>query len=262
MIWRGVLVSVRDPGEATEALAGGSAIIDVKEPRAGPLGAADPATIAAIAAVVGTSVPWTLACGEVMERDGDTEAGEERVIGLIRDVAVRLAAGQLPLPPLVKAGLSGLSTTGWRRTLERLAARLPTGTGLVAVAYADWQRCGAPRPEEVLAAAPMAGCRGILVDTFEKAGPGLFGLVDRETILRWVTGAHAVGLPIALAGKLRGAEAALAVSLTADVVGVRSAACVAGADADADGDRRGRVCRHRVRSVVDRCAAASRGESA
>jgi uncharacterized protein (UPF0264 family) len=30
VIWRGLLVSVRDGGEAAEALAGGSAIIDVK----------------------------------------------------------------------------------------------------------------------------------------------------------------------------------------------------------------------------------------
>ena len=52
MIWRGLLVSGRDGGEAAEALAGGSAIIDVKEPLAGPLGAAAPARVAAIAAVV------------------------------------------------------------------------------------------------------------------------------------------------------------------------------------------------------------------
>ena len=39
MIWRGLLVSVRNAAEATEALAGGASIIDVKEPLAGPLGA-------------------------------------------------------------------------------------------------------------------------------------------------------------------------------------------------------------------------------
>jgi hypothetical protein len=262
VIGRGVLVSVRDAGEATEALAGGGAIIDVKEPSAGPLGAADPATIAAIAAVVGTSVPWTLACGELIEGDRDTNQGEDRVVDFARDVALRLEDRRLPLPPLVKVGLSGLSATGWRGTLERLAARLPMGTGLVAVAYADWQHCGAPQPEEVFAAAPLTGCRGILVDTFAKAGPGLFGLVDGETVGRWVKGAHAGGLPIALAGKLGAAEAALALSLGADVVGVRSAACVAGGGAATDGDRRGRVCRQRVRSVVEQCAAVSRGESA
>jgi len=63
MTWRGLLVSVRTAAEATEALAGGASIIDVKEPRAGPLGAASPSVIGAIAREVRRQRPWTIACG-------------------------------------------------------------------------------------------------------------------------------------------------------------------------------------------------------
>ncbi|MFM9024862.1 MAG: (5-formylfuran-3-yl)methyl phosphate synthase, partial [Planctomycetaceae bacterium] len=63
--WSGLLVSVRDAAEAEEALAGGASIVDVKEPRRGPLGAASAATAAAVAGAVAGHAPWTLACGEL-----------------------------------------------------------------------------------------------------------------------------------------------------------------------------------------------------
>lgn len=254
MIWRGLLVSVRDSDEAAEALAGGSAIIDVKEPLAGPLGAAPPATVAAIAAIVSNAVPWTLACGELLDASADAEAGRQRALAFVADVCGRLAA--TPKPAAVKVGLSGAMGTPWREALGGIAAGLPVGTGLVAVAYADWQRCRAPDTEALVAAAAATGCRGVLIDTFDKAGPGLFGQVDRATIGRWVAVAHAAGLPIALAGKLGLDDVASAVAVGADVVGVRSVTCGAGRSAERDGDRLGTVHRDRVRRAVDRFAAA------
>ncbi len=254
MIWRGLLVSVRDGDEAAEALAGGCAIIDVKEPLAGPLGAAAPATVAAIAAIVSNSSPWTLACGELLDAAADAEAGRRRALAFVADVCQKLAAA--PAPAAVKVGLSGAVGTPWREALGGIAAGLPAGTGLVAVAYADWQRCRAPNLEDLVVAAAAIGCRGVLVDTFDKVGPGLFGQADRDTIGRWVTLAHAAGLPIALAGKLGLDDVASAVAVGADVVGVRSVACRAGRSAGGDGDRLGTVHRDRVRRAVDRFAAA------
>jgi uncharacterized protein (UPF0264 family) len=251
VIWRGLLVSVRDGDEAAEALAGGSAIIDVKEPLAGPLGAAAPEMVAAIAAVVGHSAPWTLACGELLGANADVEAGRQRALEYVADVCGRLAAA----PAAVKVGLSGAVDTPWRDALVGLATGLPAGTGLVAVAYADWQRCRGPEPEALVAAAANAGCRGVLVDTFDKSGLGLFGLVDRAVIRRWVALAHAAGMPIALAGKLSLDDVAAAVSVGADVVGVRSVACGARQPGGGDGDRLGTVQRDRVGRAVERFAA-------
>ena len=144
--------------------------------------------------------------------------------------------------------------------MGRLALALPRRIGLVAVAYADWRGCQAPEPERVFSAAAGAGCRGLLVDTFDKAGPGLFRLVDRATIRRWVAHARAVGLPLGLAGKLSLDDVALAASLGADVVGVRSVACMAGGLGCGEGDRLGIVERDRVRRAVERFQAASGGE--
>ncbi|MFM7109040.1 MAG: (5-formylfuran-3-yl)methyl phosphate synthase, partial [Planctomycetaceae bacterium] len=63
--WSGLLVSVRDAAEAIEAVAGGAAIVDVKDPARGPLGGPSPAVAAAVAAVVAGRTPWPLACGEL-----------------------------------------------------------------------------------------------------------------------------------------------------------------------------------------------------
>ena len=62
-----LLVSVRDAAEAAAALAGGAALIDVKEPARGSLGRADAATIAAVVAAVGGRVPVSVALGELRE---------------------------------------------------------------------------------------------------------------------------------------------------------------------------------------------------
>jgi uncharacterized protein (UPF0264 family) len=80
-----------------------------------------------------------------------------------------------------------------------------------------------------------------LVDTFDKAGPGLLQLIDATVLRRWVDEAHTHGLAIALAGKLTPADVVAAVSLGVDVVGVRSAVC--------DGGRLGRVDPARVRAL-------------
>ena len=258
MSWTGLLVSVRNADEATEALAGGCAIVDVKDPLAGPLGAAAPATVAAIARRVGSAVPWTLAGGELLDRGADARAGGARLLRFIDDVLAALDS--LPAPAAVKIGLSAGLNTPWCETLGRVAPALPRRIGLVAVAYADWQGCGAPEPERVFSAAAAAGCRGLLVDTFDKAGPGLFRLVDRATIRRWVAHARAVGLPLGLAGKLSLDDVALAASLGADVVGVRSVACMAGGLGCGEGDRLGIVERDRVRRAVERFQAALGGE--
>ena len=62
-----LLVSVRSATEALSALAGGAAIIDVKEPSRGPLGRADDMVIRAVLAAAADRVPVSAACGELIE---------------------------------------------------------------------------------------------------------------------------------------------------------------------------------------------------
>jgi uncharacterized protein (UPF0264 family) len=228
MNWRGLLVSVRDAEEAAAALAGGAAIIDVKEPGRGSLGAAGPATIAAVAAVVGQARPWTMACGELLADGGHDQAAVDQGVGRVADLLDRVWAALSPsaaLPAAVKVGLAGATGLRWQPALAALYAALPPGVAGVAVAYADWQRGEAPPPEEVLAVAAECGCRMLLLDTFDKAGGGLFACAPGGAVSNWVVAAHTAGLGVAVAGRLSMTEISAAWSLGPDVVALRSAVC-------------------------------------
>jgi len=226
--WRGLLVSVRDAVEAAEALEGGATIIDVKEPRLGSLGAADPEAIAAVALVVGTRRPWTMACGEL----GD-DAADVSVAGSIRsrlDRVLALLHHSAARPAAVKIGLAGAAGTDWRRRLRAVFDSLPAGGDRVAVAYADWERAAAPSPPEVIAAAAGLGCSVLLVDTFDKSAGGLFECCSPGMPAGWVAAARAARLQVAVAGRIAPAEIPAAWALGPDVVAVRSAVCFNGRD--------------------------------
>jgi uncharacterized protein (UPF0264 family) len=108
---------------------------------------------------------------------------------------------------------------------------------LVLAAYADerdWQ--------SIIRIGAENGATGVLLDTSDKDGPGLFGILDEDTIARWVEAAHAAGLMAALAGRLTADDLPRAAALGADIAGVRGAAC--------EGGRSGRVSAERVRTLA------------
>jgi uncharacterized protein (UPF0264 family) len=215
--WQGLLVSVRDAAEASDALAGGAAIIDVKEPARGPLGAADADVAMAVAAAVGGTVCWTLACGELAA--GDAAAW-----------ATRACAAAAAPPAAAKAGPAGLSPEAWRDAFAAFAAALPAGIEPVAVAYADWRRTAAPDPAVLIGEAAQIGCRTLLIDTGDKAGPGLFGSAGPAAVAGWIAAAHGAGMAVAAAGRLTLEEIARARGIGADVVAIRGAVCRGGRD--------------------------------
>lgn len=228
---RGLLVSVRSPAEADAAVRGGAAIVDVKEPHAGPLGRAEPQVAAEIAVAIGGRTAWTLACGEW--RDGAD------VIARHLDAVRGLLGDRGTLPAAIKAGLAGMAGRSWRPLLTTFA-NAPWAT--VAVAYADWDRAESPDPCDVIAAAATAGCGAVLVDTFDKAGPGLLAARSRSVIADWVSRALAAGMPLALAGRIAAADLPVVRDLGPDIVGLRTAACAGG--------RLGTVDEHLVRQAV------------
>lgn len=231
---RGLLVSVRDAAEAAAAIAGGASIIDVKEPARGPLGRADAAVAAEVVAVVAGRGPVTLACGELA-------SGADAILAHLAEVLRRLPAG-VPPPRGIKAGPAGLSLDAWRDEHERLTSRLPRGIEAVAVAYADDGAAAAPDPESILAEAARMGVATMLIDTFDKQGPGLFDTLGRESIRDLVDRAIAGGVALALAGRLTAADAAAGFALGASICGVRTAAC--------NGGRHGRVAAPLVSRLV------------
>lgn len=225
MIARGVLVSVRDASEADAAIAGGAAVIDIKDPAAGSLGAATAETIAAVADRVGGRVPWTMAMGEMA-------AGLETITGLLAAVESLVGQACTPGPAGCKMGLAGMAGRDWRSGLEHVHAALPAGCMQVAVAYADFDRVAAPAPRDVIEAAARIGCGMILIDTADKRGPGLMATQPLADLAVWVALASRHGLGVALAGRLALADIPRVASLQPDLVALRSAVCSNSSDAE------------------------------
>ena len=114
--------------------------------------------------------------------------------------------------------------------------RVIPGCAMILAAYGDG------RWEDVIGAATRCGARGVLLDTSDKSGPGLFRLLSDTMIGHWVEAAHNAGLIAALAGRLTADDLPRALALGADIAGVRGAAC--------EGGRGGRVSVERVRALA------------
>lgn len=212
-----LLVSVRCREEAAAALLGGACIVDAKEPAAGPLGPVPLTTLAEICELVAGACPVTAALGDPF--DPET---------IRREAGAFAAAGAA----LVKLGFAG--TAEPRRAAALIAAALDGAregsegrSSVVAVAYAD-ARAGSLPPHTILEVAARAGAAGVLLDTADKAGPGLCELLSPDELAHWTARAHAAGLLAALAGRLRLEDLSRVRDAGADIAGVRGAACRAG----------------------------------
>jgi uncharacterized protein (UPF0264 family) len=236
-----LLVSVTDAAEAAEATAGGAQIIDVKDPGAGSLGRAPADWVQAIRGVTPLRLPVSAALG-----DGPFEAQ-----------AVAEAARVLSNSgaQYVKVGLRDTVTSAALAVLRTVRDRLPTGVGLIAVAFADAQRARCLLPLELTAVAAAARAEGCLLDTAIKDGRGLLDWLDEAALEGFVADCRARGLLCGLAGSLAAADIPRVAAVDPDIVGVRSAACI--------GDRvHGRVSRERVAALARLMGAEAHGAGA
>lgn len=229
----GLLVSVRDGQEARAALAGGAAIIDVKEPLRGSLGAASADRWSEVLQCVQERVPVSVALGELT--DGELP-------GRLR---------HLPAVNFAKIGLAGCRSlpdwpARWRGALEHF----PPSVAAVAVIYADWQQAAAPPPPDVLCQAQQLGCRAVLWDTFFKDGDRLFHHFPVDRLAPLVKQAREANLLVVLAGSLGLEDLATIRSLAPDFVAVRGAVC--------NGSRVATVQQLRVRQFVQALASGDR----
>ena len=212
-----LLVSVRSPQEALDALSGGAGILDIKEPSRGPLGMASLADLYLICATAKAVSPIAIsaALGEVLDWQ------------------------HAALPPLAphlqyaKLGLAGLAAERhWRVLWKQLRAEFDVLRGKpldwVAVAYADAGRAQSPSVREVLAAAIEDDCRAFLIDTYDKSGGRLIDLISAGELQALVSHAHANGVAVAFAGRVTVADFPTLLPCAPDVIAVRGAACEAG----------------------------------
>jgi (5-formylfuran-3-yl)methyl phosphate synthase len=232
-----LLVSVATAAEASAALAGGADVIDAKDALAGALSPVTPDVMHAIHAVVAGARPISAALG-----DAEQEAAIERA------ARTYAAAGAMT----VKAGFRGIASANRIASLIGAAVRgaRSEGAGVVAVAYADAARASTRPAAALVELAAGAGAEGLLLDTADKAGPGLRGLISADALAAFVADAHRAGLFVALAGRLSADDLSFVRDAGADIAGVRGAAC--------EGGRTGRVTADRVRSL---CAALRNGPS-
>ncbi len=217
-----LLVSVRNAGEARLAIQGGAEILDIKEPKRGSLGMADPKVMADILETVraaNPAIPVSAALGELCERQ------------ISEDIP------QLPTGvKFLKLGLSqSAGDTDWGKNWRELRAQYSEDRQWVAVIYADWQTALAPSPEEILTAADHFSCVAVLVDTFLKDGRSLVEVLSEAKLCKIAHAVRQRGLPLALAGSLRPQDLPLLKPMRPDIIAIRSAAC-------SQADRAGRIC--------------------
>lgn len=212
-----LLVSVRNPQEALDALSGGAGILDLKEPAHGPLGMVSLADLYQICITAKAAAPLAIsaALGEVLDwQDAPLPA----------------------LPPhlqYAKLGLAGLAPERhWRVLWRQLRMEFDVLRGKpldwVAVAYADSERAGSPRVREVLQAAIEEDCRAFLIDTFDKSRGRLVDWIPVSELQSLVEHAHAHQVAVAFAGRVSAGDLPQLLPCQPDVIAVRGAACESG----------------------------------
>lgn len=204
-----LLVSVVSAEEARRALAGGADIIDVKDPREGPLGAPAPGMLSEVVEVVGAAAPVSVALGDV------------RTVPPPAALAARGTA-------YVKVGLRAVHEVDDAVALMRgVADTVGPQTSVIAVAYADAGALDPPAlaPTSLPELVRRTGIAGALVDTFVKDGRGLFHWLSESELTRLIARTHSAGGTFGVAGQLTRGQLR---RVAADVVGVRSAVCRGG----------------------------------
>ncbi len=212
-----MLVSVRDVAEASEALAAGVDVLDVKEPSRGALAAASVEVwegVAALASRLESPPPLSAALGEP-------------------DEAIRCARALPRGYSYAKAGPSGCRTVARLHELWSSVRRsLPVETSLVAVAYADHAEADSLSPEVILHETVAAGLRHLLIDTFGKDGKSTPEQLSMSRLGGLIREARGQDVWVAVAGSLRADQLAgfEAGGVRPDCFGVRGDVCVGARD--------------------------------
>ena len=201
--------------EASEAIAGGADIIDVKNPKEGALGANYPWVIKRIKEITPKNIEVSCTLGEVPNLPGSISLAA-------------LGAASLGVD-YIKVGLYGLKTPEEAifllQNVNRAAKEFNSKIKVVATGYADAERIGAVDPLLIPEIAHKAQADVAMIDTSVKDGKNLFDYLTQEQLKKFINSTHNFGLEAALAGSLRKQDLPVVYGLGADVAGLRGAAC-------------------------------------
>jgi uncharacterized protein (UPF0264 family) len=230
-----LLISPQNAKEAAQAIAGGADIIDVKNPREGPLGASFPWVIKEIKKILPKGVELSCTLGEAP--------------GLLGSIALAAYGGASLGVDYVKAGLSGIKTlqeaTELLEDIVKAAKQCNPKVKVVAAGYADYQRANSIEPSLVVQAAVKAKADLVMLDTAVKDGKNLFDFQSLQQLRVFIDSAHQQGLGTALAGSLRAQDLPVILKLGADFAGLRGAAC------SNNNRNTGKITSERVKALVE-----------
>lgn len=198
-----ILGSVRNPQEAELLLRTSIAILDLKDPERGALGAADPAVVRQVVNQVEGRRHVSAAAGS---------AGDKDIMG---------KAHQLSLQGVdfVKVGFSRASQ---QSLLPELRTAITAPVQAVAVLFADSPEID---PMQWVEPARTAGFAGLMLDTADKHSGPLDQHVDLSQVKDWTQAAKETGLLCGLAGRLSAESARYFLSARPDYLGFRGALC-------------------------------------
>jgi uncharacterized protein (UPF0264 family) len=230
-----LLISPINEKEAVEAIAGGADIIDVKNPKEGPLGANFPWVIQRIRQITPKDIEVSCTLGEVPNLPGSMSLAA-------------LGAATTGVD-YIKAGLYGLKTPAeavyLMQNVVKAAKDFNPSVKVVVSGYADAGRIGTVDPLLIPEIAHKAQADIAMIDTAIKDGKSLFTFLTITQLRRFVDTAHNYGLKAALAGSLKKEDLPVVHDLGADVAGLRGAACTLS-------DRvNGRITKEKVRELVE-----------
>lgn len=222
-----LLISVRSAAEASAALAGGADLIDVKEPKLGSLGAADPQVWREVIDQVDSRLAVSVALGEISDRESSFDADSFRGASM------------------VKFGLANMADIAdWQTIATARYQQVPSECARVAVYYVDQTRAKCPSLKEVLRWSREISATAVLLDTYVKDGQSLFDFVSAGELAQTIAAIHDGDQLAACGGSLAEAHFSTAIAAGADVLAVRGAACF--------GARTGEVRQERVTALKRR----------
>ncbi len=230
-----LLISPLNEKEASEAIAGGADIIDVKNPQEGALGANFPWVIKRIREITPKNIKVSCTLGEIPNLPGSISLAA-------------LGAASLGVD-YIKVGLYGFKTLEEAvfllQNVNKAAKECNPKIKVVATGYADAERISALDPMLIPDIASKAQVDLAMIDTAVKDGKNIFNFLAVKQLEKFVDEAHKLGLEAALAGSLRKQDLPMVYDLGADVAGIRGAACT-----NSDRDN-GQITRKLVQELVE-----------
>ncbi len=198
-----MLASVVDALELDSAIAAGADIIDLKNPKAGALGALPTEVIRNLVARTAGRCP-------ISATVGDLPADPACLTAAVRQTADTGV-------DYIKVGF--FSNDKLTECLQAIAG-LTRGHAVVAVLFADREP-----PLQRLDEFAAAGFRGVMLDTAGKGGGGLLDYISLQQLAGFVAAAKALGLLSGLAGSLALEDIPHLLPLRPDYLGFRGALC-------------------------------------